>query len=59
MVDITKDEFWEEDYQKKDTYIRETIRKNKFLSVSFLILGICVLANIILIYSFFKILTNL
>ena len=61
MMDITRDEYWEVNYKEKEkeNFIKEAIRRNKFLSISMLIFGICIIANIALIYSFFNILTNL
>jgi len=57
MMDITRDEIWEVNYKEKDkeNFIKETVRKNKFLSISMLIFGIFMIANTMLIYSFFKI----
>ena len=61
MIDITRDEFWEVNYKEKDkeNFIKETVRKNKFLSISFFIFGICIVANVALMYSFFKIILGM
>lgn len=57
MMDITRDEYLEVNYKEKEkeNFIKETVRKNKFLSISMLIFGICIIANVALMYSFFKI----
>ena len=57
MMDITRDEYWEVNYKEKEkeNFIKETVKKNKFLSISMLIFGICTIANMVLMYSFFKI----
>ena len=57
MMDITRDEIWEVNYKEKEkeNFIKETVKKNKFLSISMLIFGICTIANMVLMYSFFKI----
>lgn len=57
MMDITRDEIWEVNYKEKDkeNFIKETVRKNKFISISMLIFGIFMIINTMLIYSFFKI----
>ena len=61
MVDITKDEYWEGNYKEKEksSFVKKIILKNKFLSVLFLIFGVFMIANTILIYSFFEILSEL
>ena len=53
MMDITRDEYWEVNYKEKG---KESVKKNKFLSISMFIFGICMIANMALMYSFFKIL---
>ena len=61
MMDITRDEYWEVNYKEKEkeNFIKETVRKNKFLSISFFIFGICIVANVALMYSFFKIILTM
>ena len=61
MMDITRDEFWEVNYKEKEkeNFIKKTVRKNKFLSISMLIFGICIIANVALIYNFFKIIQTM
>lgn len=62
MVDITKDEFWESRYEEIQTKnyqagkIKRLINNNKLLTIGVIILSICIVTNIVLIYSFFKIL---
>ncbi len=65
MVDITKDEFWDNKYEevskkrKKNSKLKNFITKHKwimFLIASFLILAI---SNGFLIYNFFKIISKL
>ena len=50
VMDVKKNQDWE-----KEDFIKETITKNKFLKVSMFIFGICITANVALMYSFFKI----
>ena len=52
MMDITRDEYWEVNYKEKG---KESVKKNKFLSISMFIFGICITVNVALMYSFFKI----
>lgn len=65
MVDITKDEFWEKSYgevnkkEKKDSKLLNTIKKHKIITVLLISFGILMTINTILIYNFFKILTNM
>lgn len=65
MVDITKDEFWENKYEevtknkKKDSKLTRFIDNNKWIMLliaSFLLLAI---SNGFLIYNFFRILGKL
>ena len=65
MIDITKDEFWENSYtevkkkEKKDNKVLNTIKKHKIITVLLISFGILMTINTILIYNFFKILTNI
>ena len=64
MVDITKDEFWENRYQevskreKENSKIKKFILKHKIITMLLIGLGILMTVNTILIYKFFMILTN-
>ena len=53
MIEITNDEIWSRQYIKKEEMPKRT--KIKFLDIAFSIFGICAVVNMILIYSFFKI----
>jgi hypothetical protein len=65
MFDITKEEFWEvkdEEVPKvkeQKRSIKEYILSHKLLSIGLLVFGICAFANIVLIYSFFKMIQNI
>ena len=64
MIDITKDEFWENRYQevykkeKENSKIKEFILKHKIITILLISLGTLMTLNTILIYKFFRILTN-
>ena len=65
MMDITKDEFWENRYEevskkeKQNSKIKEFILKHKIITVLLIGLGILMTVNTILIYNFLKILRNI
>jgi len=65
MIDITNDKFWEAEYEikrrepKKTNILGTFIHEHKIISASLICLGICVIMNACLIYSFFKILNTL
>lgn len=65
MVDITKEEFWENRYEevskkeKQNSKIKEFISKHKVITILLISLGILMTVNTILIYNFFSILTNI
>jgi len=63
MVDITKEEFWDnnEEILKKEenkSKVREFITRHKVITVLLLGLSILMTVNTILVYNFFKILTS-
>lgn len=65
MIDITKDEFWDDKYEevtkkeKKENKVKEFIIKHKLITVLLILLGIFMIANTILIYNFFRILMEI
>ena len=65
MVDITKDEFWENKYEevvineKKNNKVKEFIINHKIITTLLVTLSVLITANVILIYNFFKILANM
>ena len=65
MIDITKDEFWENRYEevnkreKQNSKIKEIILKHKMLTTLLISLGILMAVNTILIYNFLKILSSI
>ena len=65
MVDITKEEFWDNKYEevskkeKEKSKLREFIAKNKIITGLLIGFGILMTINTILIYNFFKILMNM
>ena len=65
MIDITKEEFWENSYgevekkEKKNSKLLNTIKKHKIITVLLISFGILMTINTVLIYNFFKILMNM
>ena len=65
MIDITKDEFWENrvgevsKVERSDNKVKRFIIKHKLITLLLLSLGLLMTINTILIYNFFKILTNI
>lgn len=65
MIDITKDEFWDDKYEEvtknktKENKVKEFITRHKIITVLLIFLGIFMIANTILIYNFFKILMEM
>jgi len=60
MIDITKDEFWDvpkEEIVKKEWKrgpIKNFLLRHKILSIGLIIFMVCIMANIVLIYGFFR-----
>ena len=65
MVDITKEEFWENKYEevnkkeKKNNIVKEFIIKHKLITILLISLSILMITNIVLIYNFFRIFINI
>ncbi len=65
MIDITKEEFWDNKYEevskteKRNNRVAEFITKHKVITVLLVSLGLLITANTILIYNFFKIFINM
>ena len=65
MIDITKDEFWSNAYEEvnrkanKSSKLLNIIKRHKFITVLLISLGILIAINTVLIYNFFRILTNI
>ena len=65
MVDITKEEFWDNRYEevskkeKQNSKIKELFLKNKVIAILLISFGILMTINTILIYNFFKMLTEM
>ena len=65
MVDITKEEFWDNKYEevskkeKERSIIKDFIRKNKEIVTLLISFGILMTINTILIYNFFRILIDM
>ncbi|MDO5555264.1 MAG: hypothetical protein Q4G09_00990 [Clostridia bacterium] len=65
MVDITKDEFWENKCkeviknERKNNKLKELINKNKIMTILVIALTLLITANTVFIYRFFKILTTI
>ena len=60
MVDITKEEFWDNKYEevskkeKEKSKIKELIVKNRIIVTLLISFGILMTINTVLIYNFFK-----
>ncbi len=65
MVDITKEEFWDNNYaevskkEKERSIIKDFIAKHKVIVTLLISFGILMTINTILIYNFFRILTEM
>ena len=65
MIDITKEEFWDSKYEevskakKEQSRIKDFILKNKFFTTLVISLGVLMTVNTVLIYNFFKVLSEL
>jgi len=65
MVDITKEEFWENRYEqvskkeKEENKVKDFISKHKIIVTLLISFGLLMTVNTVLIYNFFKILTNI
>ncbi len=65
MIDITKEEFWDNRYdevskkEKKESKIKYFIVKNKILTVLLINFGVLTAINTVLIYKFIGILSKL
>lgn len=63
MIDITKEEFWDNKVgitktKQKNNIIKGFVIKNKMIIIILITLGILILTNTILIYKFYNILIN-
>ena len=65
MIDITKEEFWENNESKitkcenSDNILKKFINKHKIITMLLLALGLLMIANVILVYNFFRIITTI
>ena len=65
MIDITKEEFWDSKYgevnkiEKKNNKIKDFIIEHKMISALLMALTLLMLTNTILIYNFFRLLSNI
>ena len=65
MVDITKEEFWDNRYEevskreKQESKVKEFILKNKVIVTLLVSFGILMAINTILIYNFFRMLIDM
>ena len=65
MIDITKDEFWENRYdevskaKKEQSKLKKFVLSHKFFTTLLISFGILMTINTFLIYSFLKILSEL
>lgn len=59
MVDITREEYWDEkDSDKPKTKFKTTF-ENRMIMIGLILFGLCIAINSVLIYTFFRILTKL
>ena len=65
MIDITKDEFWDNKYEevskeeKKSLKVKEFIIAHKIVTTLLICLSMLMVTNTVLIYNFFRILNEL
>lgn len=65
MIDITKEEFWDNKYEetskieKKESKVKQFIINHKIVTTLLISLGLLITINTILIYNFFKILVTI
>ena len=65
MIDITKEEFWDNKYEevskkeKRSNRVAEFIVKHKIITILLVSLALLITVNTILIYNFFRIFTNM
>ena len=63
MVDITKEEFWDNKYEeiskKEKGRVKSFIVRHKLITTLLISLGILMITNTILIYNFFRILSKI
>ncbi len=65
MIDITRDEFWENNYEEvtkkeyKNNRVKDFVRKHKIIIGLLTVLTIIMTVNTILIYNFIKILITI
>jgi len=58
MVDITRDEIWDSDYENEERQEKHK-GKNKFLKIGIVVFLVTFAINVVLIYSFFNLLSKL
>lgn len=63
MIDITKEEFWDNKYEevskKEENKIKQFIINHKIVTTLLINLGLLMAINTVLIYNFFKILETI
>ena len=67
MIDITKDEFWDNRYEevskkekeKRKSKLKGLISRNKALTMLIILFSLLSISNILLIYNFFRVLDTL
>lgn len=65
MVDITKDEFWENKHEevskkrKKESKLKSIIKNHKWIMLLILSFLLLTISNGLLVYNFFKVITKL
>ena len=64
MIDITREEIWDNNFQKveetnKKSRLKHFIAEHKIITVLLITLGILMTANVILIYNFLKVIANM
>lgn len=65
MVDITKDEFWENKHEeiskkrKKESKLKKTIENHKWIMLLILSFLLLTISNGLLVYNFFRVISKL
>lgn len=57
MIDLTREQYWEEKFEEKKE--NKISFANKIIMVGLILFGICTVINTVLIYAFFNLLSKI
>lgn len=57
MIDLTREQYWEEKFEEKKE--NKISFANKIIMVGLILFGICTVINTVLIYAFFNLLNKI